>query len=40
MKNFLYKINREFELRFGWIFVNGQKTERWQQYLINKYGEK
>jgi len=33
----LNKINRWFELKLGWIFVNGRKREDWSKYLKEKY---
>jgi len=29
-----------FETKFGWFFVNGQKHEKFQKYLDQKYGKK
>ena len=31
------KINRWFEIKLGWIFVNGRKREDWNKYLKDKY---
>jgi len=33
----LNKINKWFELKLGWIFINGRKREKWNQYLKDKY---
>jgi len=33
----LYKINRFFEIYFGWFFVNGNKIERWNRTVREKY---
>lgn len=33
----LYKLNKIFEIYFGWIFINGMKQEKYHQYLKNKY---
>ena len=30
-------LNKWFELRFGWFFVNGFKQEEWAEYLKEKY---
>ncbi len=32
------KINKWFELNWGWLFVNGRKQEDWTEYLRKKYG--
>ena len=34
---FLKKINKWFELNWGWLFVNGRKREAWAEYLRKKY---
>ena len=31
------KLRRWFDLRVGWIFVNGRKQEKWYKYLKEKY---
>ena len=31
-------IVRWFELNIGWFFVNGNKTDQWNDYLKEKYG--
>ena len=31
------KLNRWFELNWGWFFINGRKQEQWNEYLKNKY---
>jgi hypothetical protein len=33
----LKKLNRWFELNWGWFFINGRKQEQWSEYLKNKY---
>jgi hypothetical protein len=33
------KLKKWFELNLGWFFVNGNKRERWAEYLRDKYGE-
>jgi len=33
----LKKINKWFELNWGWLFVNGRKREAWAEYLRKKY---
>ena len=33
----LKKLNRWFELNWGWFFINGRKQEQWNEYLKNKY---
>jgi len=33
----LNKIHRWFELKIGWMFVNGRKREDWNKYLKEKY---
>ena len=33
------KLNRWFELNWGWFFINGRKQEQWNEYLKNKYKE-
>jgi len=35
----LYKINKWFELNCGWIFINGNKTSKYEKYLKEKYGK-
>ena len=37
MKIILYTIEKFFDLRIGWFFVNGNKTNEWTQYLTKKY---
>ena len=34
---FLIKINNFFELNFGWIFINGNKREKYLEDLKEKY---
>jgi hypothetical protein len=33
----LYRLNRWFELKWGWFFINGRKQSEWAEYLRNKY---
>lgn len=33
----LNKINRWFEIKLGWMFVNGRKREDWNKYIKEKY---
>ena len=33
----LKRLNRWFELNWGWLFINGRKQEQWNEYLKNKY---
>ena len=35
----LRRINRWFELNWGWLFINGRKRDKWSNYLRQKYGE-
>ena len=35
----LRKIEKWFDLKFGWFFVNGQKQTQWQEYLKDKYNK-
>ena len=37
IKKTLKKLERFFDLRVGWFFVNGRKKEEWYKYLKNKY---
>lgn len=32
------KINKWFELNWGWFFINGRKQDEWAEYLRKKYG--
>jgi len=34
-----YKVNRWFELNWGWYFINGRKQARYAAYLRKKYGK-
>ena len=34
-----YKMNKWFELNWGWFFINGRKQGRYAAYLIMKYGK-
>lgn len=36
----IQKIIRWFEMNICWMFVNGQKQDRWNEYLQKKYGKK
>ncbi len=38
LNKMIKKINRWFELNWGWFFVNGRKQEDWAEYLRKKYG--
>lgn len=38
MNIILSRINRFFELKCGWFFVNGHNQEQWAKYLEKKYG--
>ena len=31
------RLNKWFELNWGWFFVNGRKQEEWSDYIRNKY---
>jgi hypothetical protein len=33
-----YKVNRWFELNWGWFFIDGKKQARYASYLRKKYG--
>jgi len=35
----IYKLNRWFDLNYGWFFVNGYKREDWNKELKQKYGK-
>ncbi len=37
MKKLCYKLNKWFELKLGWIFINGYKTLEYEEYIKNKY---
>lgn len=37
MKIILHKLEKFFDLRVSWFFVNGNKTAEWTQYLAKKY---
>jgi hypothetical protein len=37
MNNILSKIEKFFNLRFGWFFVNGNKLKKWNKFLKEKY---
>ncbi len=34
-----YEINKWFEMKLGWFFVNGRKQSAWAEYLRKKYGK-
>jgi hypothetical protein len=36
---FFKNIGREFEMKWGWVFVNGRKQESWARYIRKKYGQ-
>ena len=36
----LYVLNKAFEIYIGWIFINGRKQKKYNQYLKNKYNLK
>ncbi len=36
----LYKLNKWFELKIGWFFVNGNKRSHYNSYLKDKYKSK
>ena len=38
LNKMIKKINRWFEINWGWFFVNGRKQEDWAEYLRKKYG--
>ena len=38
IKKALKKLERFFDLKIGWMFVNGRKQEDWYKYLKDKYG--
>jgi len=33
----LRKINKWFEINFGWFFISGRKRAHWADYLRKKY---
>ena len=33
----LKKLNKWFEINWGWIFINGRKRVAWAEYLRKKY---
>ena len=33
----LKRLNRWFELNWGWFFINGKKQAEWTDYLRKKY---
>lgn len=38
MLSIFKKFEKWFDLNCGWFFVNGRKTEQFQEYLKTKYG--
>lgn len=32
-----FRIIRWFEINWGWIFINPNKTDKWYKYLNRKY---
>jgi hypothetical protein len=40
MKVILRKFIKFFEINIGWFFVNGNKLERWNNYIHIKYFHK
>jgi len=36
---FLQKLNKWFEINWGWFFINGRKRDAWSKYLREKYGD-
>lgn len=34
------RLNKWFEINWGWFFVNGRKQAEWADYLREKYKEK
>ena len=39
LNKMIKKINKWFELNWGWFFINGRKQEDWAEYLRKKYGD-
>ncbi len=37
IKYVLFCIERWFNLKLGWMFINGQKADYWKDYLKRKY---
>ena len=35
----LQKLKKWFDLRLGWVFVNGRNQEAWIKHLKDKYGD-
>ncbi len=31
------RLNKWFEINWGWFFVNGRKRSEWSDYIRNKY---
>ena len=40
MKDLMYEINKWFEINIGWFFINGRKTDWYNNYLMKRYYEK
>lgn len=40
MKKIVKKVSRWFDLNLGWLFINGNKTEQWDNYISKKYNIK
>jgi hypothetical protein len=40
MKIILRKIERFFDLKFGWFFINGRKHKEWLEKINQKYFKK
>ncbi len=38
LNKMIKKINKWFELNWGWFFINGRKQAAWAEYLRKKYG--
>ena len=38
LNKMIKKINKWFEINWGWFFINGRKQEDWAEYLRKKYG--
>lgn len=40
IKRLFQRLNRWFELKLGWMFVNGRKQDSYGEYLKKKYDTK
>ncbi len=40
MKNFLTKLDKWFDIYIVWFLYNGNKQNRYYEYLKNKWGDK